>query len=475
MRRFGARLLPVLAAVLIAAAPVAPRGASPAHEEPFGEPVSDPAAEAALESLEGPAPCRDGFAAGLFPCRGLDLTGYVSLARMRPGSTSGSNLWGFESANDGREYALFGLDNGTAVVDVTNPARPEVIASVPGLFSRWREVKVFQRFEGARGRWSAWAYVVTEAPGAGLQVLDLSDLPRSVSLAATLTPFKTAHTVTIGNVDPATGAPNDGNVPPVLYVQGFDVRQRGDTAGILAFDLSDPAAPALAGTYTSSYAHDTWTGVLRGERARGCAGHDPCQLVVAWAGDAIRILDFTDKSNPVILADYAYPELGYAHSGWIAADGRHLFSMDESDEKTYGFNSRVRVLDMADLRNPRVVSIWSGPTGAIDHNGYTLGQRYIFSNYERGVEVLDATDPLAPRETAFFDTFPSADDPAYHGAWGVYPFLPGGTILASNIDGAGGLFLLTASSAAGSHPRAPVVPPPRSRKPRFVDGPGLFP
>ena len=56
---------------------------------------------------------------------------------------------------------------------------------------------------------------------------------------------------------------------------------------------------------------------------------------------------------------------------------------------------------------------------------------------------------------------------AFHGAWGVYPFLPSGTLLVSSIDGAGGLFVLRESVVAAAPPggpRAPVVTvPPRSR------------
>ena len=61
----------------------------------------------------------------------------------------------------------------------------------------------------------------------------------------------------------------------------------------------------------------------------------------------------------------------------------------------------------------------------------------------------------------------ASDNAAFHGAWGVYPFLPSGTMLVSNIDGAGGLFLLREEARATvppGEPRPPVVPVvPRSR------------
>jgi Zn/Cd-binding protein ZinT len=44
-------------------------------------------------------------------------------------------------------------------------------------------------------------------------------------------------------------------------------------------------------------------------------------------------------------------------------------------------------------------------------------------------------------EIAFFDTFPDNDDVDFAGAWSVYPYLPSGTIIVSDVDN--GLFILT--------------------------------
>jgi hypothetical protein len=62
------------------------------------------------------------------------------------------------------------------------------------------------------------------------------------------------------------------------------------------------------------------------------------------------------------------------------------------------------------------------------------------SNYERGITVLDITNPAAPEEVGFFDTFPSSDNTSFNGAWGVYPYLPSGILLASDINT--GLYVL---------------------------------
>jgi choice-of-anchor B domain-containing protein len=427
--------------------------------------LGDPPTQQTLASLAEPARCVDGLSAGTFPCRGIDLISYVSLTAMREGAASGSSLWGFVDLDDGREYAVFGLNNGTAVVDVTDATAPRVVGSIAGPSSIWREAKVYQVFNAGQNRYNAYAYVVSEAPGAGLQILDLSDLPNSVTLAATYRLFDTAHTVFMANVDPATAASNSQSVAPVLYVQGPRI------AGIVALDVADPVAPALLGSFTGSYGHDIWAGTVTGPRAQACLRHDPCEVVVNWAGDAIRVLDWTQKANPQTIAELRYPDLGYAHSGWITADGLHLLSMDELDERQTGTNSLVRVLDFSDLRNPNVVGGWRGGTPAIEHNGYTRGDKFYVAHYERGLTILNVSDPRNPTEAAFFDTYPPSDNASFHGAWGNFPYLPSGNVLLSNIDGAGGLFVLKESAPAtlspGSNPRAPVAPlPPRGRPPR---------
>jgi uncharacterized repeat protein (TIGR01451 family) len=62
------------------------------------------------------------------------------------------------------------------------------------------------------------------------------------------------------------------------------------------------------------------------------------------------------------------------------------------------------------------------------------------SIYQRGLTIFDVAHPNHPAEIAFFDTYPSADAVSYAGAWGVYPYLPSGTLLVSDMQG--GLVLL---------------------------------
>jgi len=60
-----------------------------------------------------------------------------------PASASGCS--GFVSAS-GREYAVIGVRNGNAVVDITNPSAPKVIGTVEVPASLWHEVAVLGHY-----------------------------------------------------------------------------------------------------------------------------------------------------------------------------------------------------------------------------------------------------------------------------------------------------------------------------------------
>ena len=92
-----------------------------------------------------------------------------------------SNLWGYVDEST-REYVLVGHIEGTSVIDITEPGNPVEIAMIPGPTRTfppiWREVKTY----------SHYAYVVSEfrVPDtlSGIQIIDLSGLPESVSYVA---------------------------------------------------------------------------------------------------------------------------------------------------------------------------------------------------------------------------------------------------------------------------------------------------
>ena len=147
----------------------------------------------------------------------------------------------------------------------------------------------------------------------------------------------------------------------------------------------------------------------------------------------------------MMLSSTTYPKAYYTHSGWWSEDRRFIFLHDELDEQRAGLSTTIRVFDISDLTAPTLVGVWSGEKCCIDHNSLVSGTRLYMSTYRCGLTVLDITDATNPMEVGFFDTFPSpaANTPDFDGAWGVYPFLPSGSLLISNIGE--GLFVLRES------------------------------
>ncbi len=395
-----------------------------------------PALQATATAAQG---CVQG-SAGQFPCRNVDFLAQVSLNQFMTQPVSAANVWGFVDLNDAREYAIVGLSNGTAVVEVTDPENPRQVVTIPGNPSPWREVKVYQAFDGGGNRYRAYAYVTTEARGSGLQVLDLSGLPAVATLATTLSDTGSQHTAYVSNIDYATNAALPG-AEAFLYVAGSNVAG----GAWRVYSLANPAQPQFiaAAPPGSEYVHDATSLLITDERAEQCgAGHDPCEVYVDFNENTVDLWDVTDKGAPVRLSSTTYSDASYTHSGWPTADQRRIFVHDETEEIIGGLFTQIYTMNVDDLRNPFIVASYQGPGTATDHNGYVKNGFLYVSHYRRGLVVFDASAPEELREVASFDTFllPAADGAGTDGAWGVYPFFPSGTVVVSDISN--GLFVL---------------------------------
>ncbi|GAA4359422.1 choice-of-anchor B family protein [Kangiella marina] len=403
-----------------------------------------------------------------FPCYQIDLISQFSLASLSTTPSSASDIWGYVDLNNNREYAVMGLVNGTTVIDVTDADNPSEVGTISGVSSTWRDVKVYQYLDNDTGSHKAYAYVTTEGQG-GLQVIDLSDAPNSINLVNTIDVFQTAHNVYLGNIDYTNGMALDGH-EPYLYIAGSNL----GNGSYRVFDLVDPENPALITTPESTgYVHDATNMIISDSRTSQCAnGHNPCELFIDFNENTVDIWDTTDKTSPTRISSTPYNGASYTHSGWYSQDKNYVFIQDELDERNLGVNTRLYVMDIRDLTAPQVVGRYEGQTRAIDHNGFTLGDKYYMSNYKRGLTVLDVADPTQPKEIAFFDTYPipEANDPQFDGAWGTFPYLPSGNILVSDISN--GLFVLKDNSSIGDDGPGAIQPDPPTTPPEDNDSGG---
>ncbi len=401
--------------------------------------VDDSPAPALQATAVAPMTCVQGLA-GQFPCRNVDFQAQIPLNGFSSQPVSAANLWGLVDLNDNREYAVIGLSNGTSVVDVSDPVNPRQVGFVPGPNSSWREVKIYQHFDAPGNRYRAYAYITTEARNTGLQVIDLSGLPNSVSLANTLTDTGSQHTDYVSNIDYATNMALPGSTA-YLYVAGSNI----GGGSWRVYSLANPAQPQLirqapAGT---GYMHDSTSMLITDQRTTQCAlGHNPCEILVDFNETTVDLWDVTDKTTPVMLSSTTYSDVAYTHSGWPSVDQHRIFVHDELEEINRGLFTQIYTMNVDDLRNPFIQASYQGPDTTIDHNGYTKGNLYYVSHYRRGLEVFDVTDPMQLRELSKFDTFcrPPPTKPAstVPGA-SILSFRPG-TVVISDISN--GLFVL---------------------------------
>jgi choice-of-anchor B domain-containing protein len=393
---------------------------------------------ASAEQSHALTPCVSGRS-GDFACQAVSLLSHLSLQDLRPASNTGNDVWGFTDLNTGREYVFMGLQNGVAILDITNPEAPEPVAAPTGSGTTWRDITVYQLYDESARRWRAYAYIsadnVTDRP----IVLDLSGLPNGVERVDWASDVRAAHNIYLTNADFTYGIVEPG-FPPQLSFAGASL-----SAGrYRLYSLADPRAPSLVNVSTTGYAHEIMSFAVDDDRKNtqcfNALARDSCRVLSDYNENTLDLWDISSPATPQLLSSVPYQNAAYVHSGWSTENGRHLLVHDELDEQNFGLNTIVRVFDLSDLRAPQMIGAWNGPTRAIDHNGAVRGNRYYISNYSEGLTILDLTDPTAPTRVGFFDTFPASAQTGFVGAWGVYPFFASGTIAISDINS--GLYLL---------------------------------
>jgi choice-of-anchor B domain-containing protein len=370
-------------------------------------------------------PCTSGMA-GIYPCNGYDFLGQINLTQFS--ASSANDIWGWTDSSTGKEYALVGLNNGTAFVDITDTEELIYLGKLPSATtsSSWRDIKVYQDH----------AFIVSEAGGHGMQVFDLTKLrnvanaPETFEADTRYTGFGSAHNIVI----------NEGS--GYAYAVGT-TRNDLYNGGAHFINIQDPKNPIAAGGYgANGYSHDAQVVTYNGPDI----DYNGQEIFIGANENQMTIVDITDKDNPSEISTIQYANLGYTHQGWFSEDQRYFILGDELDEINFGFDSRTLIFDLSDLDNPILHTTYLGETSAIDHNGYVKGDAFYLANYTAGVRILDISgiDGQSIIEEGFFDTYPSDNTAAFEGVWSVYPYFESEKIIVNDINS--GLFVIKKSN-----------------------------
>lgn len=331
-----------------------------------------------------------------------------------------SDVWGFVS-QDSTEYAIMGVRNGTAIIDLSNPANPEEFLFVSGANSIWRDMKT----------WDNYIYAVADQGTDGLLIVDMSNAPDTAI-------FKFWQpSITIGGVTRTLNRCHNMWIDEdgYAYLSGCNM----NSGGVLIIDLhSDPWNPEFVAAAQSVYSHDNYV-------------RDSMLYSADIYLGVFSIQDITDRTNPVFVNDQTTTS-SFTHNCWKSDNGNYIFTTDEVAE------AFVDAYDISDPNNIQYLSSFRPKTnlgeGVIPHNVHYHQGFLVISWYTDGVIVVDAHRPENMVKVGQYDTYPGPHG-GFAGCWGAFPFLPSGLLLASDIQT--GLYVLEPNYVRASYLEGKVI------------------
>ncbi|MBL4593263.1 MAG: choice-of-anchor B family protein, partial [Flavobacteriales bacterium] len=318
-----------------------------------------------------------------------------------------NEVWGY--AKDGREYAIIGSTAGTHIFDITDINNVDTVDFIPGKAQGsdiiHRDYDTYQDY----------LYIVSDEGASSLQIADLTFLPDSAPVvydddALIIRSHNIFIDTVSGNLYTCGGATNMGFNKLSVYSLSADPT---DPQFLINCENDVPFWSSTIG-----YVHDIY---VKNDTAY-------CN-----AGTGLFIVDFTNMLNIQGLGSItSYLQQGYNHSGWLHPSGDYYALADE----THGMD--VKILDVTNFSNITFIdTIGSNVDEAlsIPHNLIFRGDNLYVSYYFDGLYVFNTSDPNNISLAGYYDTStrPHLNN-KYEGNWGIYPFLPSGKILASDLQ-----------------------------------------
>lgn len=311
-----------------------------------------------------------------------------------------NEIWGY--AKDGNEYAIIGTTAGTHIFDVTVPESSTEVEFIEGALVGPQVIhRDYHDYDD-------YLYIVCDEGQSTLQIADLSFLPDSAPVVYDSNElFPRSHNIFI---DSASAR---------MYVCG-------GTMLFAVYSLEDPENPTLLVDCPNDVPFWSSVGYVHDVFVRG----DTAYLNAEWRG--VFVVDFSDLNDITMIGSLdTYDQQGYNHSGWLMPNQPYYAFADE----THGTDLKiVDVSDMSDLVVTDTISSDINRNSIVHNLIYT--EEYLFvSHYFDGLYVYECSNPAKPTLAAYYDTSTEThQNQVYRGCWGVYPFLPSGNILASDMQ-----------------------------------------
>ncbi|MES2779717.1 MAG: choice-of-anchor B family protein [Bacteroidota bacterium] len=353
----------------------------------------------------------------------LRVVAHYDDANIQPidGDQVWSDVTGWKDTVKNREYMIAGSTDSLYFFDVTTPLNMKKCDVEAG-----RSRNAINRDYEIYGH---YVYCVSDrtSPLGSLEIFDLQYLPDSVHKVYDNDTFSiNTHTIFIEQASQR------------MYLCG-NIHKPAGSWSMGIFSLANPEEPAFLGELDKNqgcpYTHEVF--VQRDTAYCSCGN------------SGLFIYDLRNPQQTVLLGSIVapYPGNGYNHSSWLDSTGKYLMFTDENQ------GSPIKVYDLEHINAPDLVTYFNSNTQALPHNAYWKGRFAYASSYEDGVYIYDMQNipTQTPSIAAFYDTYPKNATGIYngfHGCWGVWPFLPSGLILASDISE--GLFVLETTWPLGT-------------------------
>ncbi len=304
------------------------------------------------------------------------------------------DCWGYTDTA-GNEYALICARNeGVSIIDLsTNPISEVGFLNpiVPG--RDHKDVKIYKNY----------AIVISE--GESTQIFDISDVTAPVQVSTI------AH-------DFGSGAHNCKVEGDYLYIMGDH-----NIGGLLIYDISTPSSPMFVSSFEPYYYHDIDI-------------YNDTLYAASIFGIGIDVLDISNKAAPSLITTFNYTGSG-AHNVAVLDSGRYVAIGDE-----IGTGQHTRIFDVQNLGSvTKVADIIVNPLASA-HNCYEKNGILYIAHYTEGLQIYDVSNPASPVKIGHYDTYLESGF-GYEGNWNVYPYLPSGKILLSDIQS--GLYVVELS------------------------------
>jgi hypothetical protein len=224
---------------------------------------------------------------------------------------------------------------------------------------------------------------------------------------------------------------------PYLYLHGAN-SQFGQ--GVTIVDLTNPEQPLKRGAWNVEYVHDSRTVNDTLFTSNINTGH-------------LTMFDVSNKDTVRFLTRFQTLPSPATHNSAVTRDRKYIFTTDETSSPP----GKLKIWNMENIFNVTHVLTWqpTGITNTIVHNVEIYGDTAVIAHYHAGVRILNISNPTAPVEIAWYDTYPNANSNQFNGCWGVYKF-PSGKIIASDMSR--GLFVLKMGTPFGITPISNEVP-----------------